>query len=318
MRRRNFIALLGGTAAWTDTWFLAARAQQRVRVRRLGVLMGFVEGDPVARAFEAALRDGLAKQGWTEPTTLQIDLRFGATDPRRMRTYASELVNIAPEVIFVHSSLAARAVVVAVGDPVSNGLVRNIARPEGNATGFTNFLSTMGGKWMELLRLAAPRVDRVAVIFDPAITATFFSASIEAATSKEAVKLVKVSIRNTDETERAIDEFAAEPNGGLIVLPVNSQREFVLRLSAKHRLPAIYPYRYYAAEGGLMAYGVDNIDLCRRAATYVNRILGGARVIDLPVQFPTKFEFVINLKTAKALGLEIPQTVLALADEVIE
>jgi putative tryptophan/tyrosine transport system substrate-binding protein len=172
MRRRNFIALLGGTVAWTDTWFLAARAQPRVRVRRLGVLMGFVEGDPVARAYEAALRDGLAKLGWTEPNTLQIDLRFGAADPRRMRTYASELVNIAPEVIFVHSSLAARAVgeqthdipivFVAVGDPVSSGLVRNIARPEGSATGFTNFLSTMGGKWMELLRLAAPRVDRVA------------------------------------------------------------------------------------------------------------------------------------------------------------
>jgi putative tryptophan/tyrosine transport system substrate-binding protein len=155
-------------------------------------------------------------------------------------------------------------------------------------------------------------------MFDPAIAGRFFFASIEAAASKEAVKLVKVPIRNTDETERTIDEFAAEPNGGLIVLPVNSKRELVLRLSAKYRLPAIYPYGYYAAEGGLMAYGVDNIDLCRRAATYVDRILGGARVIDLPVQFPTKFEFVVNLKTAKALGLEIPQTVLALADEVIE
>jgi putative tryptophan/tyrosine transport system substrate-binding protein len=326
VRRRDFIAGLGGAAAWP----LAAHAQSRERVRRIGVLSGFAENDPVAAGSISAFRDGLAKLGWIEERNLRIDLRFAGTDAERLRVYAAELGGLNPEVILAHGLAAIKVVqqqtqttpivFVNVGDPVSNGLVASIAHPEGNTTGFTNLFISIAGKWLELLKEAAPRVVRVALVFHTEVAgAENYIASMEAAAATLAVKVIRTPVRNAAEIQRAIEVFAAEPNGGLIVIPppfVPPDRKLINRSAMEHRMPAIYGY--VPAEDSLIAYGPDTVDLFQSASSYVDRILRGARPGDLPVQFPVKFELVINIKTAKAIGLAIPKTFLFRADEVIE
>jgi putative ABC transport system substrate-binding protein len=327
--RRDFIAALGGAAAWP----LAARAQQGERVRRIGVLAGGAENDKTVQATIAAFREGLTKLGWAEERNLRIDLRFAGDDPDRFRAYAAELARLAPDAIVTASGAATRAmqqqtrtipiVITGAGDPVDTGIVKSLARPEGNVTGITNLYNSIGGKWLELLREAAPRVERVAFLYNPQVaspTSGYFS-SIEVAARVSSVKANMVPYGDAVDIVRAMDAFAAEPNGGLIVsppAPSAANRETIRRLAAQHRLPSIYHAREYAAEGGLMAYGSVLTDRYRRAASFVDRILRGAKVSELPVEYPTKFELVINLKTAKALGLTIPESFLLRADELIE
>jgi putative ABC transport system substrate-binding protein len=329
MNRRKFITLLGTAAAWP----VAARAQQRERVRRIGWLIGRAENDPLSQASRAAFQEALAKLGWIEGRNLRIDLRFAADDPYRIRAYATELVRLAPDVIVTGAAVATRAVqqqtrtipivFVGGGDPAAIGLVRTIARPEGNITGFSGPEPSIAGKWLELLKEAAPRVSRIAIVFNPEIapTAPNYISLIEASAPALGIQTIKAPFHNAIEIVRAIDSFATEPNGGLIILPppdTTAIRETIVPLAAENRLPAIYPGRSDAAAGGLLAYTTDQVDTSRRTATYVDRLLRGAKVADLPVQFPTKFELIINLKTAKALGLTVPITLLGRADEVIE
>jgi putative tryptophan/tyrosine transport system substrate-binding protein len=327
-RRREFIPLLGGAAA---SWPLAARAQQPERMRRIGVLVGGAENDPTATP--AALREGLAKLGWIEGRNLRTDVRFAAGDLERIRAYAAELVSLAPDVIVTSAASAARAVqqqtqtipivYTAGGDPAANGLVRNIARPEGNMTGFSTAEPSEAGKWLGLLKEAAPHLARVAVIFNPEIAETgpSYIASIEAAAPALAVQaIIKMPVRNAVDIVHGIDAFATEPNAGLLILPPPGAPNVgtIIQLAAQHRLPAIYPNRSNVAAGGLIAYGTDLTELSRRAVLYVDRLLRGAKVGELPVQFPTKYELVINVKTAKAIGLEIPESLLLRANELIE
>jgi putative ABC transport system substrate-binding protein len=329
MRRRQFITLLGGAAA---SWPIAAGAQQEERVRRIGVLLGG-ENDQVNQTLIAALRDGLAKLGWAEQRNLRIDLRFGGGDANRFRAYAAELVSLAPEVIVTSGGAATRAlqqqtqtipiVFTGAGSSVDGGLVTNLARPERNVTGIVNLFSSMGGKWLELLKESAPRVERVAVIYDPQLLPndSGYIFSIEEAARALTVKAIRVQYSDAVDLVRALDAFALEPNGGLIVLPPTptpANSGAILRMAAQHRLPAIYSTRAQAAEGGLMAYGSNQVDRLRRASAFVDRILRGTKVGELPVEQPTKFELVINLKTAKAIGLSIPESFLLRADEVIE
>jgi putative ABC transport system substrate-binding protein len=327
MRRRQFITLLGGAAAWP----IAARAQQADRVRRIGVLTGGAENDQANQANIVALRDGLAKLGWAEERNLRIDLRFGGGDADRFRAYAAELVSLAPEAIVATSGAAARAlqqqtqtipiVLTGAGSSVEAGLVKSLARPEGNVTGIANLFSSIGGKWLELLKEAAPRVQRVAVVYNPQLLSgdSGYISSIEEAARALAVKAIKAPYSDAIDLVRAFDAFAAEPDGGLIVLPpAPTPAGTILRLAAQHRLPAIYYNRPQAAEGGLMAYGSNPVDRFRRAASFVDRILRGTKVSELPVEYPTKFELVINVKTAKAIGLAIPESFLLRADELIE
>jgi putative ABC transport system substrate-binding protein len=326
--RREFIAALGAAA-----WPLVARAQQGERVRRIGVLTGGAENDQTNQANIAAFRDGLAKLGWAEDRNLRIDLRFGGGDADRFRAYAAELVSLAPEVVVTSSGAAARAmqqqtqtipiVFTGAGSSVDTGLVKSLAHPEGNVTGIANLFSSIGGKWLELLKEAAPRVQRAAVIYNPQLLSddSGYISSIEAAARVLAVKAIKVPFSDAVDLVRAIDAFAAEPNGGLIVLPpapIPANRGTILRLAAQHRLPTIHSLRSEAAEGGLMAYGSNQGDRFRRAASFVDRILRGAKVSELPVEYPTKFELVINVKTAKAIGLTIPESFLLRADDLIE
>jgi len=328
MRRRDFIAGLAGAAA---AWPLAATAAQDGRVRRIGILDVAVETDRNAQTQYDAMRDELAKLGWIEGRNVRFDFRFSAGDPDRMRAHADELVRLAPDVIAVTSLAATRALLQrtrtipivfnSVGDPVAGGLLKNIARPEGNATGITSLFQSLAGKWLELLKEAAPRVARVALIFNPGVVVENYFAVIDAAAEVLAVKAVRTPYRNAAELERAIDSFAAEPNGGLVMVPPPpspSNRELINRLALKYRLPNIYASKYYPLQGGLMGYGADNIKQQRIAASYADRILRGEKVSELPVQFPTKFDLVINLKTARAIGLTIPETFLVRADEVIE
>jgi putative tryptophan/tyrosine transport system substrate-binding protein len=330
MRRRDFIAGLGSAAAWPMT----ARGQQGERVRRIGVLIGGSEAGP--RSLVPALRDELAKLGWIEGHNLAIDLRYYDYDADRMRRFATEMVSLAPEVILVNSTPATRVmqqhtatipiIFTLVADPVSTGLVKSLARPGGNTTGFPISEPSIGGKWVELLKEAAPHVLRVAVIysneFNPQISVGGgFAASIDKAAAVLAMTVTKIPVQNAADIERAIDAFAAEPNGGLIAptdVIVNGQLQTVLRLAVQHRLPAIYNLGYFAIQGALMTYGSDPVDILRRAGSYVDRILRGAKVDELPVQMPTKFVLNVNLKTANALGLTIPETLLAIADEVIQ
>jgi len=321
MKRRDFITLLGGVAA---AWPLAARAQQEEKVRRIGVLAGTIEP-----TWLAALRDGLAKLGWIEGHNLRIDLRFTLADPARMRADAVELVSLAPDVIVTTNRPGTAAVqeqtktipivFTAGNDPVSNGLLQNIARPEGNTTGFSSTVDSLLGKRLELLKEAAPHITRVALVFDPQTVNVGFFPSIEAAAPLLDVQAIKTPVRDPLELVRAIDAFAAEPNGGLLVVPVLPEDSYKMLhlVAAQHRLPAIDSTRPKVADG-LMTYAVDFSDIYRRAAAYVDRILRGTKVSELPVQSPTKFELVINLKTAKALGLTLPPSLLARADEVIE
>jgi putative ABC transport system substrate-binding protein len=328
MRRREFIKLVSGAVAWP----LAASAQQAERVRRIGVLMGLAEGDPEGQTRVSAFRQSLQKLGWTEGRNILIDHRWAAGDASRARMYAEEIVQLAPDVIFAGATTALtplrRAtntipiVFAQVSDPVGAGFVESLARPGGNITGFTQYEYAVGVKWLELLKEIAPHVARVAVIYDPANpSAAGFLRPIETEAPTFGLQVATYAARESVEFEGAIDACAGEPNGGLVVLasaPATIHRERIVARAAKHRLPAVYPYRLFAVSNGLISYGVDNIDMYRRAASYIDRILKGEKPADLPVQQATKYELVLNLKTAKALGLEIPQTLLARADEVIE
>jgi putative tryptophan/tyrosine transport system substrate-binding protein len=329
MTRREFITLLSGAAA---AWPLAARAQQRERMRRIGVLMSTAENDPESQHRLAALRDGLQKLGWAEGRNLRSEYRWGENDLDRMRASAEQLVALKPEVIFAAPTSAVVAVQRAtstipivfaqVTDPVADGLVASVSHPGGNITGFAQAEYAIGLKWVELLKQIAPQVTRIAVLYDPEQPASAgYVAAIEAAARPFAVQISSVAMRDAAAIERAIEAFAGEPNGGLILPPtafIVAHRALIISLAVRYRLPNIFGVRYYVADGGLASYGVDHIDLYRHAAQYVDRILKGEKPGDLPIQFATKFELVINLKTARALGLDIPVPVLARTDELIE
>jgi putative ABC transport system substrate-binding protein len=328
MKRREFITLLGGAAA---AWPLAASAQQLERMRRIGVLMGTAENDPEAPQRVAAFRDALAKLGWSEGRNVAIDFRWAAGDPVRMRALAKELIGATPDIVVAESTPATAAlrqessttpiVFFAVANPVGSGFVASLPRPGRNITGFTNFEPAMGGKWLELLKEIAPRVLRVAAIFNPRTHSGQYWQSMESAAPTFAVELAKSPVHEAGEIERAVKALADQPYGSLIVMPdafTLAHRDLIVALSARHRLPSIYPFRVFPRTGGLISYGNDLVEGYRNAASYVDRILKGEKPADLPVQAPTKYELVINLKTAKALGLDVPPTLLARADEVIE
>jgi len=328
VKRRQFITLLGGAAA---AWPLAAHAQQPDRVRRIGVLMTLAADDPEGQARVAAFRQGLQQLGWTGGHEVQIEIRW-ATSNIEARKHAAELVALAPDLILATGSPTVAAlqqatrsvpiVFVNVADPVGAGFVDGLARPGGNITGFALYEYSMSGKFLELLKEIAPRVTRVAVLRDPAIAAGSGQLGvIQALAPSFGVELTPIGVREPGEIERGISAIAHGPNGGVIVTgsPLAViHRELIIALAARHRLPAVYFYRFFVREGGLISYGPDSIDPYRRAAGYVDRILKGEKPANLPVQAPTKFELAINLKTAKALGLKIPDRLLALADEVIE
>jgi putative tryptophan/tyrosine transport system substrate-binding protein len=330
MIRREFITLLGGAAA--AAWPLAARAQQRERMRRIGVLAARSADDPEWQARMAAFRQGLQELGWIVGRTIEIEHRVGPDDNEFLRRSAAELVALAPDAIVVNGNSplmpllqATREVPIVfvnVSDPVGAGFVASLARPGGNATGFTLFEFGMSGKWLELLKQIAPGLKRAAVLRDAAISSGVAQlAVLSAAAHSLGVVVSPLDMRNPDSIERGVAAFASGPDGGLVqtsgALGLR-HRELIIALAAHHRLPAIYPYRNFPTGGGLMSYGIDTIDGYRRAAGYVDRILKGEKPADLPVQQPTKFELVLNLKTAKALGLTVPAALLATADEVIE
>jgi ABC-type uncharacterized transport system substrate-binding protein len=328
LRRREFITLLGGAAA---TWPLVARAQQDERVRRIGVLMNFTANDAVSQGRLTAFVQGLGELGWTVGRNLQIDYRWGAGNVERYRTFAAELVALTPDILMTVGAPAVEAlqratrtvpiVFTSVTDPVGGGLVASLARPGGNTTGFTLSEYGLSGKWLELLKEIAPRVMRTAVLRDPVAVGIGQFAAIQAVAPSLQVELSPVDVRDAGEIERAVTAFADRPNGALIVTAsafTAIHRELIIALARRHQLPAVYPFRYYITSGGLISYGPDPIDQFRLAASYVDRILRGEKPADLPVQAPTKYELVVNLKTAKVLGITIPPTVLARADEVIE
>jgi putative ABC transport system substrate-binding protein len=327
--RREFITLLGGAVA---AWPLAARAQQGERVRRIGVLMNLAADDPEALARLAAFHQGLQEAGWVVGRNIRIDYRWGAGDADLFRRYATELVALVPEVVLATSGTtvpwllqATRSVPIVftqTPDPVGAGFVASLAHPGGNITGFTNFDYSIGGKFLELLKEIAPRVTRAAVLRDPRDPAGVGQwAAIQTAAPSFGVELRPVDVRDAGEIERGLTAMARSSNGGLIVTgsaPAAVHRDLIITLADRQQLPAIYPFRYFVVQGGLVSYGADPVDQFRRAAGYVDRILRGEKPADMPVQNPTKYELVINLKTAKALGLDIPTTVLARADEVME
>jgi putative ABC transport system substrate-binding protein len=331
MRRREFITLVGGAAA---AWPLAVRAQQGERMRRIGALVGGAETDPESRARVAALREGLEQRGWSEGRNLRIDYRWASADSDRIRAFAAELVATAPEAIFAHTTPATTRLLEAtrnipivfasVSDPVGDGIVASFARPGGNVTGFTNVEASMGGKWLEILKELSPAVARVGFLFNPATSpggGSYFLRPFEAAAPLFNVQPISTPVEDVVDIERAVAPLAVGANGGLIVnsdVFTTRHRAAIIAAAARHRVPAIYPFAYFAADGGLAAYGTDVRDLWRRASSYIDRILRGEKPADLPVQAPTKFELVINLKTAKALSLNIPAMLLARADEVIE
>ena len=329
MKRREFITLLGGAAAWP----LVARAQQPERMRRVGVLMGQAADDPEAQTRVAAFVQGLQELGWSDGRNVRIEIRWPAGDADRARRYAAELVAFAPDVILAPGNFtmgpllqATRSVPIVFGsiiDPVGAGFVESLARPGGNATGFILFEYAMSAKWLELLKQIAPSVTRVAVIRDPAIPSGVGQwGAIQTAAPSFGVEVSPINVRDDPRgIEGAVATFARASNGGLILTGsalAGLHRNLIITLAARHKLPAVYFERFYIAAGGLMSYGPNLVDQFRRAAGYVDRILRGEKPADLPVQAPTKFELVINLKTAKTLGLEVPPTLLARADEVIE
>jgi putative ABC transport system substrate-binding protein len=331
MKRRKFIALLGGATA-TTAWPLAARAQQGERIRRIGLLIDIAADHPEGQARLQAFLRTLQQLGWSDGGNARTNIRWGVGDANRSRRYAAEMVALAPDVILAAGSPAVAAlqqatstvpiVFVNVTDPVGGGFVDSLAQPGGNATGFTLFEYSMSGKWLELLKEIAPRVTRVAVLRDPTIASGAGQlGAIQAVAPSFGVELSPLGVRDASEIERAVTAFAHGSNGGLIVTgsPLAAiHRELIIALAARHRLSAVYPFRHFVASGGLISYGPDLVGLFRQAAAYVDRILRGAKPSDLPVQNPTKYELVINLKTAKALGLAVPPTLLARADEVIE
>ena len=328
LKRREFITLLGSVAA---AWPLVARAQQPERMRRIGVLSGSAADDQDNNVRLAAFQQRLQQSGWTDGHNVRIDYRFAAANAENYRKYAAELVALAPDVILapgsslVHMLQATRTVPIVfpfAADPVGSGLVESLSRPGGNATGFTNFENDLSAKWLELLKEIVPGVTRAAVLRDPtAITGIGQFAVIQSVARSVGVEVSPLNLRDAGETERAVTAFARSSNAGLIVAGsalASVQRNLIIELAARHRLPAVYFEHHFVASGGLISYGADFLDGYRRAAGYVDRILKGEKPADLPVQAPTKYELVINLKTAKALGIEIPPTLLARADEVIE
>jgi putative ABC transport system substrate-binding protein len=329
LRRRQFITLLAGTAAWP----LAARAQQPERVRRIGVLLALAADDPYGQAQVAAFQQALQQLGWNDGRNVRIDIRWDESDADRARRYAQELVALAPDIFLAggtislgalqHVTRALPIVFAVVADPVGAGFVDSLSRPGGNITGFMVFEYGFTGKWLELLKQIAPQVTRVAVIRDPALSfAIGVFGVIQAVAPALGVEVTPIGVHDIGNIERAVEAFARSANGGLIVtgtatMPVVT-RDLIITLAARHKLPAVYPFRHMVTAGGLVSYGPDVIDEFRRAAGYVDRILKGEKPADLPVQAPTKYELVINLKTAKAIGLDVPPTLIARADEVIE
>ena len=330
MRRREFITLLGSAVA---VWPLAARAQQPEGMRRIGVLMAYAESDREGQTFVAAFREGLQKLGWAEGRNIRIDARWGALDAEAMQRFAKELVALQPDLILANNTPTTAAILqqtrtipivfAIVADPVGSRFVASFPRPGGNVTGFTTTGPMIPGKWLELLKEIAPRVNRVAFLFNPA-TAPFAEDLLnhfKAAAASLAVEAIAAPVRDMSELEAVVAAQAREPNGGLIAMPdafLIAHRAEVISLTARYRLPAVYWARVFTELGGLLSYGNDLVDNFRRAATYVDRILNGAKPSDLPVQAPVKFELVINLKTAKALGLEVPWQLQQRAHEVIE
>jgi ABC-type uncharacterized transport system substrate-binding protein len=328
MRRREFITFIGTALA---SYPLNVGAQQNERARRIAVLSG-VEGDAEGQTRIAAFRKGMHELGWNEGRDLQIEVRFASGDADRMRAYGAELIRWAPDVILANGSLVVAAlkqqtttipiVFAQVVDPVNSGFVDSLAHPGGNITGFVSLNFGMGAKWLEILKQIAPRVVRVGVLRDPQTPGGSGQlGAIQAATSSLGVELKAFDVRDTTTIERGLTVFAREPNGGLIVLnslAASIHHKQITDLAARLGLPAIYPYRFFVADGGLVSYGIDNHDLWQKAAGYVDRILKGAKPAEVPVQEPTKFELAINLKTAKALNLTVPPALLVRADEVIE
>ena len=330
MRRRAFLKLVGGSAV---AWPLVARAQQPERVRRIGVLMGYAESDRQGQANVAAFRMGLQKLGWTEGRNVAIEYRWAAAEADLVQQFAKELVALQPDLILTQNTPITAAVLqqtrtipiifANVSDPVGSGFVAGLPRPGGNVTGLIDIDASMAGKWLGLLKEVAPRVARVAFLFNPATApfAEYYVTPLKAAAVSFAVEAIAAPVRDTSELESVVAGHAREPDGGLIVMPeafMNIHRAEVTSLAAHHRLPAVYPRRFFAEVGGLLSYGNDQSDNFRRTATYADRILHGAKPNELPVEQPTKFELVINLKTAKALGLTVPVHLQQIADEVIE
>jgi putative ABC transport system substrate-binding protein len=328
MRRREFVTLVGGAAAWP----LAAHAQQPEQMRRLGVLMGYAETDPAAQAQVTALRQELQKLGWEEGRNIRVDVRFPGTDAGRVRAMLIELISLTPDVFVCNTNLVTAVVqtevrttpivFISVGDPVESGFVSNEARPNSNLTGFANWNMSMSGKWLELLKEVVPQVKRVGLMVHPeTISSIGFFKFAETVAPALNIKPVLLGVHDADEIERALTAFAAEGNSGFIATPNSvtfTNDDLIVALAARLRLPALYPFASYAEKGGLISYGIDPVNQFRLGAGYVDRILRGAKPADLPVQYPTKFQLVVNLKTAKTLGLAIPESFLQRADEVIE
>jgi len=328
MRRREFIGIAGGAVAWP----LAAHAQQSERSRQIGMLIPFDADDPQVKARLSAFRQGLQELGWIENRNIHFDYRFTGQDAEGIRTGTEELIAHGPDVIVTWSNPAVAIlkktiqtipiVFVGASDPVESGFVTNLSRPSGNITGFQNFEAGIGGKWLDQLKEIAPAVRRVAFVYSPNISANAaFVHTAEAASMSLGVTVTAAAVQSMADIEHILTDFAKEPNGGLIVAPfplVATNRDRLIALASDLHLPAIYPFRYFATNGGLASYGFDPVELHRQAASYVDRILKGEKPSNLPVQAPTKYELVINLKTAKALGLAVPPTLLARADEVIE
>ncbi|MGA2816850.1 MAG: ABC transporter substrate-binding protein [Xanthobacteraceae bacterium] len=332
IQRREFLTLLGGAAA---TWPLAAQAQQSGTTPRIGLLVGLPEGDPEGERWVKALLTGLDKLGWKSGANVQIDLRWGGTDPDGMLKLAKELVALRPDVIQVTTTPATAAILrethtipvvfAIVSDPVGSGFVQSFPRPGGNVTGFVNIEASVGGKWLELLKELAPRIIRVAVLFNPktAPQSSFYLKSMQAAALPLGVTLAVNEVGSADEIKAAIADLAKSSDAGLVVTPdiftiAQARRELIVALADRYRIPAVYFIGTFISSGGLVSYGVDHPDLLRRAADYIDRILKGEKPENLPVQLPTRFELAVNLKTAKALGLTVPSSLLATADEVIE
>ena len=329
MKRREFIILLGGAAA---AWPLAARAQQGERMRRIGVLVASAEDESDIQARLAGFRQGIEKLGWSQDRNVRIDTRFAAGRADQYQMLAKELVALQPDVILAQGppitaalqreSRAIPIVFVSVSDPIGPGFVASLARPGGNITGMMQYEAGITGKWLAMLKEISPRLARVALVGNPKTTAyDYFLRATEAAAPSLAIEVVPSRVETAADIERAIGAFARAPNGGLLLPPdstVTSNRDLIIALAAHHRLPAVYPFRFYVAAGGLMSYGTDQVEILRQAASYVDRILRGAKPADLPVQAPTKYETTLNLKTAKALGIDVPPSLLVRADEVVE
>jgi putative tryptophan/tyrosine transport system substrate-binding protein len=331
VHRRDFLKFIAGSAA---SWPLAASAQQAGRTRRIGVLMAHAENDPEFRTYVSAFREGLEKFGWKDGRNVHIDFRWGALDDAEARQRAAkELIELQPEIILTQNTPPTASmlqqtrtipiVFVIVADPVGSGFVQNLARPGGNATGFTIMEPTITGKWLELLKEIAPRSKRAAFLFNPATTpfANIYLNPFKAAAASLGLEAIVATVHDRAEFDAVIAVQAREPNGGLIVMPdgfMNVHRAEIILLAARYRLPAVYPWRFFAEQGGLLSYGSEQGGLFRQATTYVDRILKGEKPADLPVQAPTEYKLVLNLKTAKALGLSVPLTLLDRADKVIE